>query len=141
MKFFRSFLGYMIAGVFVMSVWDGLVGAAGIFGGYLAAIILIGPLWFMNHYLNLVDNKDGVAFVDMGLAIGVCGIFRDAFIHGGEALTSSLPTIGIVALGAIAGGLVATAIERDMAKDLLEEPMPEPGATKSEEVKLNSGGL
>lgn len=148
MKFFRSFLGYMIAGMLVMAVWNGLSAAGGIFGGYLAAIILIGPLWFMNHYLNLVDNKDTAAFVDMGLAIGVCGIFRDTFMQGTEALTGSLPTIGIAILGAIVAGLVAAAVEKDMAKDLIssggsstEKDAPEPGMTDAEENKLNEGGL
>lgn len=148
MKFFRSFLGYMIAGILVMAVWNGLSAAGGIFGGYLAAIILIGPLWFMNHYLNLVDNKDNAAFVDMGLAIGVCGIFRDTFIQGSDAFVNALPTIGLSILGAIVAGLVAAAIEKDMSKDLLipensnsEKFAPEPGMTDSEENKLNEGGF
>lgn len=148
MKFARSFFGYMIAGVLVMAVWKELTAVGGIFGGYLASTILIGPLWFMNHYVNLVDNKDDAAWVDMGLAIGVCGIFRDTFLTGGHAFQGSLPTIGVVILGAIAGGFVAAAFEKDIAKDLLEtndstqgKNAPEPGMTAKEEHAIISTGI
>ena len=120
MKFLRAFIGYMIAGSLVMAVW-GELDSVGIFGGYLAALIIIGPMWFMNHYVNLVGNPDDAAFVDMGLAIGVAGIFRDVFLNDVSALTGALPTIGMVALGAICGGLVAAAIEKNMAKDAEKE--------------------
>ena len=50
MKFLRSMVGYTIAGTIVMSVWNEL-GSFGIFGGYLAAGIIIGPMWFMNCLL------------------------------------------------------------------------------------------
>lgn len=134
MKFFRAFLGYMIAGMFVMAVWGELSGAGGIFGGYLAATIIIGPMWFMNHYVNLVGNADDAAFVDMGLAIGFAGIFRDVFMNDFSALTGALPTIFIVALGAVCGGLVAALIEKNMAKEMdqMEENAPEPGMNTKE---------
>lgn len=139
MKFIRSFIGYMIAGVLVMAVWGQLTEAGGIFGGYLAATILVGPLWFMNHYINLVDNKNDAAFVDMGLAIGICGIFRDMFLTGTQSFVDSLPTILLVSLGAVVGGLVAAAIEKDMAKEV-HEHVPEPGMTEEEMEKLDVQG-
>ncbi len=91
MKFLRSMVGYTIAGTIVMSVWNEL-GSFGIFGGYLAAGIIIGPMWFMNHYLNLTGNEDDAAFVDMGLAIGICGIARDTFMQGSSVLTDAFIT-------------------------------------------------
>lgn len=136
MKFIRGLVGYTIAGMLVMAVW-GQLGAFGIFGGYLAALIIIGPMWFMNHFVNLVGNKDDAAFVDMGLAIGVCGIMRDTFMNGTESLVSSLPTIGLVVVGAILGGIVAAAFEKNMAKDdEHEETAPEPGMTGKELDRL-----
>lgn len=139
MRFLRAFLGYMIAGLLVMSVWNELGAAGGIFGGYLPAIIIVGPLWFMNHYVNLVGNTDDAAFVDMGLAIGVAGIFRDVFMNNFSALTGALPTILIVSLGAICGGLVAAAIEKNMAKTetQMDENAPEPGMNLKEMEKIN----
>lgn len=138
MKFFRAFIGYMIAGLLVMSVWGELQGAGGIFGGYLAATIIIGPMWFMNHYVNLVGNGDDAAFVDMGLGIGVAGIFRDVFLNDFSALTGALPTILIVCAGAVCGGLVAAAIEKNMAKEegQMEENAPEPGMNTREMEKI-----
>ncbi len=137
MKFLRSMVGYMVAGAIVMSVWNEL-GSFGIFGGYLAAVIIIGPMWFMNHYVNLTGNEDDAAFVDMGLAIGVCGIMRDTMLNGAEAFTSSLPTIMIVIFGAIAGGVVAAAFEKSMSSENERDAKaPEPGMTEKELDRLS----
>lgn len=111
MKWLKAMIGYMMAGLIVMSVW-GEMGNFGILGGYAAAIIIIGPMWFINHYLNLTGNDEGVSFVDMGLAIGVCGIMRDTFINGGDQFTAGLPTMALVCVGAVLGGVIANLIER-----------------------------
>lgn len=58
MKFFRGMIGFCIAGMIVMSVWTPLAENYGIFGGYLAAFIIIGPMWFMNHYVGLIENDE-----------------------------------------------------------------------------------
>lgn len=110
MKRIKSVVGYTLAGLIVMSVW-GEIGQVGILGGFVAAIIIIGPLWFLNHYLNLTSNEEGVAFVDMGLAIGICGIARDSFIHGSQQLVAALPTISLVVIGAVVGGILSAKIE------------------------------
>ena len=117
MKFVRSTLGYMIAGMIVMSVWGAFANAYGIVGGYFAAFIIIGPMWFMNHYLGLIKHDPDSAFVDMGLGIAICGIFRDAFMNGFSTVADSLPTILLVIVGAVLGGLVAAKVEEDMEKD------------------------
>ncbi|MER2002240.1 MAG: hypothetical protein ABS896_06465 [Carnobacterium inhibens] len=116
MKFLRSTLGYMIAGMVVMTVWDGFVGPYGIVGGFFAAFIIIGPMWFMNHYVGLIDNPDEFAFVDMAVGIGITGIFRDIFMKGVGEFVASVPTLLLVILGAVIAGLVAAAIEKDMEK-------------------------
>lgn len=130
-------MGYCIAGMIVMSVWSQL-GTYGIFGGFLAAVIIIGPMWYMNHYINLTGNEDDAAFVDMGLAIAVCGIMRDTFIQGGHAFVSSLPTILLVIVGATLGGITAAFIEKDMAKktEFINENPREPGLRRSDFEKL-----
>ncbi|MGM0168612.1 hypothetical protein IGI39_004367 [Enterococcus sp. AZ135] len=136
MKFLRSMVGYMIAGTIVMSVWNEL-GSFGIFGGYLAAGIIIGPMWFMNHYLNLTGNEDDAAFVDMGLAIGICGIARDTFMQGTSVFSDALPTIALVIVGAVIGGVVAAAFEKSVAKEeQRDENAPEPGMTEKELDRL-----
>lgn len=117
MKFLRSTIGYMIAGMIVMSVWGAFGNAYGIIGGYFAAFIIIGPMWFMNHYVGLIHHESDSAFVDMGLGIAICGIFRDGFLFGFDSVAASIPTFLLVVLGATIGGLVAAKVEEDMEKD------------------------
>lgn len=117
MKFLRSTVGYMIAGMIVMSVWGAFANAYGIAGGYFAAFIIIGPMWYMNHYHGLIKQDADAAFVDMGLAIAICGVFRDAFLYGFHTVVDSLPTILLVIVGATLGGLFAAKVEVDMEKD------------------------
>lgn len=117
MKFLRSTIGYMIAGMIVMSVWGAFAEAYGIGGGWFAALIIIGIMWFLNHFLGLIKHEPDSAFVDMGLGIAFTGIFRDVFNNGFDTLAGSLPTIGLVIVGAVLGGYVAAKIEEDMEKD------------------------
>ncbi len=107
----------MIAGLFVGSVWGAFAGKYGIAGGWFAALILIGPLWFMNHYVGLITNEGDGSFVDMGLGIGVACFMRDAFKLGVSSTMESLPTLLLVATGAVIGGIAAASIERHMAKE------------------------
>ncbi|MBC1482773.1 Lin0368 family putative glycerol transporter subunit [Listeria immobilis] len=142
MKFFRGTIGYCIAGMLVMSVWTPLATDYGIFGGYLAAFIIIGPMWFMNHYVGLIENDEDAAFVDMAVGIGICGIMRDVFIQGGSELVTSLPTIGLVAIGAVLAGIVSAIIEKDMAKKKeAKQEKTEPGTNIQEEERLNKNQL
>lgn len=117
MKFFRAIIGYFIAGLLVMSIWNGLVDSYGIAGGYMAAIIIIGPMYYLNHYIGLIDIPEDHAFVDMAFGIGVAGIFRDIFMNGFEAFTSTIPTLSLVIIGAIIGGIAAGFIEENMEKE------------------------
>ncbi|WP_416246422.1 Lin0368 family putative glycerol transporter subunit [Caldibacillus debilis] len=117
MKALRSIIGYAIAGLLVMSIWSEFAGSYGILGGYLAAIIIIGPMWFMNHFLGLIPQDDDSAWVDMALGIAVAGTMRDTFMKGGSAFVDALPTLGLVALGAIIAGITAGIIEKNMEKE------------------------
>ncbi|MBB6218857.1 hypothetical protein HNQ80_005032 [Anaerosolibacter carboniphilus] len=114
MKYVRTTLGYAIAGIFVMSVWGAFAGKYGIAGGWFAGFAIIGSMWFLNHFLGLIDNPG--AFVDMALGIGICGTMRDVFMKGTEAAVASMPTLIIVILGGMTGGIVAVMCQKDMAK-------------------------
>lgn len=118
MKFLRAVLGYAIAGMIVMSVWGAFVGVEsfGIIGGWLAAFAIIGPMWFLNHFLGLIPHDADSGFVDMGLGIGLTGLFRDTFGFGFDAFVEAMPTLGLVAVGAILGGIVAAKVEESMEK-------------------------
>jgi len=114
MKHLGTIVGTAIAGMFVMSVWGKFVEAYGIGGGWFAGLAIIGTMWFLNHYIGLVNN-DG-AFVDMALGIGVAGTMRGVFEGGMQAGIASLPTLAVVLIGGIAGGLTAYKLEVYLAK-------------------------
>ena len=108
-------IGGGIAGIFVMSVWGEFADSYGIAGGWFAAMIIIGTMWFLNHYIGIIHNSDYGAWVDMGLAIGVCGISRDLFLSKSfYPLLQSSPTIIVVVLGGIGGGIAATAVQKTL---------------------------
>lgn len=125
MKHVGTIIGTCIAGMLVMSVWGAFVTSVengGIMAGWFAALIIIGPMWMLNHYIGIINN-DG-AFVDMALGIGIAGVMRDYFTIGwaekfgaaGTALTQSLPTIFWVCLGGALGGAAAVMLEKHMQK-------------------------
>lgn len=119
MKFLRSVIGYCIAGMLVMSVWDGFAIPYGIAGGFFAAVLIIGPMWYLNHYRGLIYDAPGSGFVDMGLGIGIAGIARDFFLNNMDfgLLADTIPTFLLVILGAIIGGVIAAMIEKDFDLD------------------------
>lgn len=120
MKFLRGLIGYCVAGMIVMSVWGKFTEMYGIVGGWFAAFIIIGGMWFLNHYVGLIKHEDDSAFVDMAFGIAICGTMRDTFMKGTDALVSSLPTLLFVAIGAVIAGIVSALIEKDMNRDLAE---------------------
>lgn len=119
MKFLRSVVGYCLAGMLVMSVWDGFAIPYGIGGGFFAAVIIIGPMWYLNHNKGLIFDEPGSGFVDMGLGIGIAGIARDFFLNNMDfgLLVDTLPTFLLVVLGAVLGGILAGLIEKDFNLD------------------------
>lgn len=123
MKLVRSTIGYMIAGIIVMSVWGGVIdGNVGTLGGILAGFFIIGLAWFTNHHLGLIYHGPESGFVDLGLGVGLTGIFRDMWLGllGGEGLDpfiGGMPTLILVLIGAVIGGYLAAMVERDMNRD------------------------
>jgi hypothetical protein len=115
MKHLGTILGTAIAGMFVMSVWGALVGAYGLVGGWFAAFSIIGPMWFLNHYVGIHNND--AAWVDMALGIGVAGTMRGVFENGIQVGIDALPTLGVVIAGGIVGGIVAQKLEIYLAKE------------------------
>ncbi|SHK31643.1 Lin0368 family putative glycerol transporter subunit [Paramaledivibacter caminithermalis] len=114
MKHLGTMLGTAIAGMFVFAVWGKFASEYGIAGGWFAGLIIIGTMWFLNHYIG-IHNNDG-AWVDMALGIGVAGIMMGVFKDGVQAGIDALPTLVIVILGGITGGIVAYKLEQYLAK-------------------------
>ena len=105
LKHLGTVVGSAIAGMFVMSVWGALVGENGLVGGWFAALIIIGVMWFLNHFVGLINN-DG-AWVDMAVGIGVAGTARGGFDAGFDMVVAAMPTLAFVLIGGIAGGACA----------------------------------
>lgn len=121
MRHFGSFIGAAIAGIYVFSIWGKLVGAYGLMGGWLAAMVTIGVAAIMNHVCGVIYNEEGGAWVDMGLGIGVAGTAMGVF--SGSPLVNALPTLGLVAIGAILGGVAAGMVNDAInAKDEKVQP-------------------
>lgn len=113
MKHLGTIIGTCIAGMFVMSVWGAFASKYGIGGGWFAGFAIIGTMWFLNHFVG-IHNNDG-AWVDMALGIGTAGFMRVVFIEGVPAGVASLPTLLVVILGGIVGGVTAAQIQKYLA--------------------------
>ena len=111
MKHLGTIIGSAIAGMFVMSVWGAFAGAYGIGGGWFAGFAIISVMWFMNHFLGMINN-DG-AWVDMAVGIGVAGTFKVVFLEGSiQPFIDSIPTLVVVILGGITGAIVGGLLQK-----------------------------
>lgn len=114
-KNMSTMIGGAIAGIFVMSVWGEFAESYGIAGGWFAALIIIGTMWFLNHHIGLLHNPEEGAWVDMALAIGVCGTLIPVFTTGSiSPVIESMPTLIVVILGGIAGGIIGEIVKKDV---------------------------
>lgn len=120
MTFVRNVVGYGLAGLWAMSMWDALAASVlGLWGGWLAALIIIGTMWFLNHHLGLIRQAPRAVFIDMAFGIAFTGVARDVFLRQDfNALWSSLPTFVVVALGGALGGYLALQLERAFKEDV-----------------------
>ncbi len=115
MKHLGTMIGTAIAGMFVFGVWGAFAGAYGIAGGWLAGFIIISSMWFLNHFIGIVHNEDGVAAVDMACGIAIAAVSRDAFMAGSFApVSASIPTLMIVIAGGITGGITAGLLQKNV---------------------------
>lgn len=122
MKHLKSLLGFTVAGLFVMGPVWGTFGENGILSGFIGGTIIIGGLWYLNHFWGLIHNDDEAVFIDMALGIAVAGIVRDTLQNGTGELTKSLPTLILVIIGGVLAGIVSYYIEtHDEKKELNKE--------------------
>ena len=122
MKHLGTVVGTAIAGMFVMSVWGAYATKYGIAGGWFAGFIIIGTMWYLNHYLGILHNPEGAAWVDMALGIGTAGLMRGVFSAGSiEPLVTSLPTLTVVLVGGILGGVTAALLEKNVINKSVAE--------------------
>ncbi|MHC1682134.1 MAG: hypothetical protein AB6733_04210 [Clostridiaceae bacterium] len=116
MKFLRGVIGFSLAAIIINSLWGVFVTYFGVLGGYISALILTGSMWFLNHYIGIIQNEKESAYIDMGLGIAIALVTRDMINQGAMSVISSMPTFSCVIVGAILGGIAAGLIEKQLGK-------------------------
>ena len=65
-KYLSTFAGSAICGGFAFGIWPELWKTYGLMGGWLAATLIIGIMWYMNHYHGAILNPPGKIWLDQG---------------------------------------------------------------------------
>lgn len=112
MKFFKSIIGFILAGVLFNKLWIIFTEKFGISGGWIAALVLVAPLWFLNHYIGLIENDKEHAFLDMAFGVAVANLTYELLTKGVSNFSKSIPTFLCVIIGSILGGLFSALVEK-----------------------------
>lgn len=101
--------GGAIFAFLVIMLWGKFVTLWGVIGGYLAAMLIPGTMWIINHGLSTHFIKQtGSVWIDMTWAVGI-GAFISSKIQGGKVLKAK-STIGAVIVGGIISGYILTRV-------------------------------
>ncbi len=110
MKRVGTFIGSFIVGLVIMGAWSAFSSNHGVIGGWLAALVIVFPTWFMNHSCGLIA-QDG-AWVDQGLALGAAGFVKGLVLDGAGAGIEAMPLLLVVIAGGAVGGILADKIDK-----------------------------
>ncbi|HFI0114408.1 TPA: hypothetical protein ACGO1U_001632 [Streptococcus suis] len=98
-----TLVGAFVFPFVIRLTWGKMVENFGPIGGWLAAAMVVGTVWCLNHGVGLM-SQSGNAWVDMGLAAGV-GVFVASVARGGK-VGKATNNILAALVGGILGGLV-----------------------------------
>lgn len=112
-KHVSTAIGAAIIGAMGFAIWPVLWQTFGVMGGYLASVLVVTVMFYMNHHCGLMHNEEGAAWVDMAWGIAIAGVTwglvkRDMDVH----FVKCLPTLVIAICGGVAGGVMAAAIKK-----------------------------
>ena len=124
-----TIIGASICGALVFGIWPEMWKSYGILGGWAAAAILISIAWYMNHWIGIIFNPEGLQtadgnamqfglihqgaraaapWIDMGWAIGmglwVCSLLDSPKGQRGMLAVESAPRVLAVCVGGMIGG-------------------------------------
>lgn len=85
-------------------MWGKLVDNFGTFGGWMAALFIVGTTWAINHGTNMITQGDGGAWIDMGFAAGI-GVLTASVVRGGS-FAKAVPNVIAAIVGGALGGLI-----------------------------------
>jgi hypothetical protein len=111
MKYLSTIIGGAVVGALVFGIWPEMWKSYGIAGGWLAAVMLIGVAWFMNHWLGVIENPAGKIWVDQGWSIAAAGVAW-AVVRFDAAPSQAVGTVACIGLGGVLGGLAAAAVKQ-----------------------------
>lgn len=85
-------------------MWGKLVDNFGPFGGWMAALFIVGTTWAINHGAGMITQGDGGAWIDMGFAAGF-GLLTASVVRGGS-FAKAVPNLVAAVVGGVLGGLI-----------------------------------
>ncbi len=104
-----TIFGAFIFPLFIRLFWERFVNKLGAAGGFLAAIVIVGTIWVLNHgFDNHLIQQSGSTWVDMAWAAAI-GVFT-ASVFSGCKIKKSFVNIGAGVVGGIIGGIVLVLI-------------------------------
>ena len=91
--------------IFLRLFWGRLVNKLGAIGGFLAALVIVGTIWVINHGMeNHLIQQSGSGWIDMAWAAAI-GVFTASVVAGGK-IEKSFSNIGAAVVGGVIGGIV-----------------------------------
>ena len=111
MRLLSTAVGGAICGALVFGVWPEMWKSYGIMGGWLAATIVIGICWYMNHWVGMIWNEPGRIWVDQGWAVSSSGIVW-AVVRFHSEFAQCLPTLICCLIGGGLAGVLAAKVKK-----------------------------
>ncbi|MGQ7408116.1 Lin0368 family putative glycerol transporter subunit [Streptococcus suis] len=102
-----TLVGAFLFPFIIRMAWGQMVEKFGPIGGWIAAAMIVGTAWTINHGVGLI-TQSGSAWVDMGLAAGI-GVFVASVARGGKAGKAKINLLAAL-VGGILGGLILSFI-------------------------------
>jgi len=128
MKLVSTAIGGAIIGALAFGIWPEMWKSYGIMGGWLAAAILVGICWYMNHWLGIMWNQPGRIWVDQGWAVCAAGI-AGGMVRFNAHFVQALPTVTCCLIGGALAGVAAAHVKK-------HNPRFQPGKAAEEAGKL-----
>ena len=116
--YLSTFFGAAICGGIAFGIWPELWKSYGIIGGWAAAVLIIGIMWYMNHHNGVIYNPNGKIWLDQGWCIGAAGLAWGTVRYQGElsGILQSLPTVLCCLIGGTLAALAVKAIRSNENK-------------------------
>lgn len=113
LKYVSTAIGAAIIGAMGFAIWPVLWQTFGVMGGYMASVLVVTVMFYMNHWCGIMYNPKGAAWVDMAWGVAIAGVTwglmkRDMDV----SFVKCIPTMVIAICGGTAGGIMAEAIKK-----------------------------